>query len=54
VREEAKEEGNAINLSFDYSMNEPLIQDEDEIGSDRPHSGDFMQFNNQGTYNLLE
>jgi hypothetical protein len=44
-----------INVSFDYSVNEPLIQDEEEIGSDVPRNkGEFVEIDNNRNYNLLE
>jgi len=54
VREESPR--NEINISFDYSVNEPLIQDEEETGSDIPRNGrgEFLEFDNNRNYNLIE
>ena len=55
IREERSPK-NEINVSFDYSINEPLIQDEEEIGSDVPRNkGEFVeQLDNNRNYTLLE
>jgi hypothetical protein len=53
IREEPSPKN--INVSFDYSVNEPLIQDEDDIGSDVPRNqGDFLEVDNNRNYKLLE